>query len=1158
MLRLRLPLIVLLLAPAAARAELPDGHWQLLTHAVPPTLAPGAQVEVEVTLQNRTALTWSEEKQDRLAYHWRNLDGSVLEWDGARTQLPAPLPPGQQVRLLATVRAPTTPGRYYLQFEPVREHRRWWGPASFTHDLLIPVEVVASDAELAWSIDPPPPLPPLAAGEQIAVPLRLRNTGDTTWSPAAGDRLTYHWQDADGRRSEGIRTALPGPVAPNTSVELSARLEAPPTPGTYTLEWEPVREHVRWLGPPTAGERSSTTTIGPARDRIEVEAELPELHARSVSELDVLVTNRGDDWPEDHGLALSYHWRDATGQIVDYDGLRTPLPPLARDEEVIVDARVQGPPTAGPHTLEWAAIRENIGWYETDPPAVLPVDVLPPLLAWELRAADWPWTLPVGREELVHLRIHNTGTATLSPRTADRLSYRWRSPDGIAVGEDGLRSELPGDIPPGTSASVTLRVAGPTQTGPYTLELGLVRENVAWAATPSAGLPISAAVFVTRRSDLAQLLLLAATLALVVQARRRRLGPAALRRLPVLWSWAATLVLGLSFADLAGLPPWRGGLAISVSAASLPALLVLATPGRARPTAAFLLSLLTAALLFADLLYMQLLGSIVPVQALIASHQVGDIGGSIAALSVPAHRWLAVPALAGLLLALAWPRVPRDSSRQTATPRGHDGRDSSPRAATLALALLAPLPFAIAMAAAMAGPLGDRVFSEQHNVGRFGVIGAHAFDVLRTARERLFRSELTPLEHAAIANFFLRRPPPPPDPGFAVAHNANLLLIQAEALQGWVIGAQIDGQPVTPFLNQLRDRALTYHDLADETAQGMTSDAEYAVLNSQLPLGQGAVAFLRADNHFLTLAHVLRDHGYSTLSAHPFKKGFWNRAVLHPRYGFQRSLFSEELGPGPTVGWGLADDAFFRRMLPELAATPRPFFAFLVTLSLHHPYDHFPADLKRLQLGALEGSALGNYLHGVHHLDRSLAELFTNLADAGLADNTVIAIYGDHDSRLPLTPELLRLAGITAWSPAVPLQLDRIAGLVVLPKGPVHGGVSTVGGHIDLAPTLLHYLGIPAPRSFAGAVLLPGQHDPGFAVFADGSAIGEGRAFVTAGRGIPSAGACFEHPSWRPLPLAACKTLTARAQQTLTRSRAVADHDLARSLSLPLATGPSP
>ena len=1129
--------LALLLGPAAARAELPDGHWQLISHAVPGTLAPGAQVEVAVVLRNRTHLTWSEEKQDRLAYHWRNLDGTVLEWDGARTPLPAPLPPGATTELRATVRAPTTPGTYYLQFEPVREHKRWWGPASFTRDLLIPVEIVATDAVLAWSLDPPPPLPPLAASEPLELPLTLHNVGDATWSPAAGDRLSYHWIDGDGRRLEGKRTALPGPVAPGASVDLHARLEAPPTPGRYTLEWEPVREHVRWLGPPQSGSNTLTASVGPARDRIHVDADLPKIHARSVSELDVLVVNRGDDWPEDHGLALSYHWRDPTGRDVDYDGLRTPLPALARDGEVIVRARLQGPPAEGPHLLEWAAVREHTGWYPTDPPTDFPVTVLPPLLAFELRAADWPWTLPVGREELIHLRIRNTGAATLSPRTADRLSYRWRSPDGALLGEEGLRSELPGDLPPGASTSVPLRVAGPSHPGPHILEVGLVREHVSWATAPTVGLPISASILVARRSDLAQLLLLAATLLLIVQARRKRLSPAALRRLPALWSWASTLTLGLSFAELAGLPPWHGGLAVSVSAASLPALLVLAAPGRVRPTLAFLLSLLTAALLFADLLYMQLLGSIVPVQALIASHQVGDIGASIAALATPADRWLALPVLAGLLLAIAWPRVPKDSS---------------PRAATLALALLAPLPLAVAMAAAMAGPLGNRVFSEQHNVGRFGVIGAHAFDALRTARERLFRSELPPTRRAAIAGWFARKPPPPADPNAGLARNANLLLIQAEALQGWVPGARIHDQPITPFLDQLRPKSLVYNHLADETAQGMTSDAEYAVLNSQLPLGQGAVAFLRPNNNFVTLAHALQTAGYSTLSAHPFKKGFWNRATLHPRYGFQRSLFSEELGPGPVVGWGLADDAFFRRILPELAASPRPFFAFLVTLSLHHPYDHFPDGLKHLQLGALEGSALGNYLHGVHHLDRSLAALFTDLEQAGLADDTVVAIYGDHDSRLPASPELLALAGIPAWTPAVPLQLDRIAGLVVLPKRQVHGEVDTVGGHIDLAPTLLHYLGIPAPRSFAGSVLLPGQTEPGFAAFADGSAIGGGRAFAAAGRGIPGVGACFEHPAWRPLPLAECKPLADRAQETLTRSRAVADHDLARSLADPL------
>lgn len=1124
------------LGPALARAELPAGRWQLLAHEVPATLAPGVQVEVPVTLRNRSGELWSEASRDRLAYHWYDAAGRLVERDGLRTSLPAPLASGEAVTLRARVRAPSEPGRYFLQFEPVREHRRWWGGPGLSRDLVIAVDVRARDADLAWSLEHVDPLPPLAAGQRVEVSLRLRNTGAAAWSPELDDHLSYHWIDREGRRSEGLRSDLPGPVAAGEAVELRARLLAPATPGAHTLVWEPVREHLRWYGPPQRGPAGSEVVIGPARDRFLLDIELPAVHADTPAEALVLVTNLGDDWPADHGLALSYHWLDPDGAPREFDGLRTPLPALASGEQTVVTAALHGPPAAGPHLLVWEAVREHVGWYPPEAPAQQPVAVAPPLLAWSLDAAEWPWTLPVGREDTLRVRVRNTGLADLSPETGDRLGYRWRAPDGDRLAEEGLRSELPGPLAPGASVSLDLRVSGPAQPGAYELELGLVREHVAWVRPGPDTRPVRHPVRAIRRSDLVQVGLLLASLALLRAARRRRLTAAALRRAPALWLWAAGLALGLSFTDLAGIPPWPGAVAISASAAALPAALVLLAPARARPLLAALLALLLAALLLADLMYMQLLGSIVPVQALIGAHQVGDIGASIAALAAPAYLWLAAPGLIGLLLAALWPPVPKTRP---------------PRARALALAALAPVPLLLALTVAMTGTLGTRVFSEQHSVARLGVLGAHAFDLLRTARERLLRGRLDPERRAEIDRWFAARPPPATAAHAGLARGANLLQIQAEALQGWVIGARHDGQEITPFLNQLRARALVYTALADESAQGMTSDAEYAALNSQLPLGQGAVAFLRADNHFHTIAHALQDAGYSTLSAHPFKKGFWNRAVLHPRYGFARSLFSEELGPGPVVGWGLSDDAFFQRMLPELAALPRPFFAFLVTLSLHHPYDHFPAALKRLELGALEGSALGNYLHGMHHLDGALARLFAALDELGLADSTAVLIYGDHDSRLPLDAELLALAGVTTWSPALPLQLDRIAGLLVLPGAPLHGEVNAVGGHIDLAPTLLHYLGVAAPRSFIGRPLLPDQADPGFAAFADGSAIGLGHAFAAAGRGVNLGGACFEHPSWRPVPLVHCQPLIDRAQTTLSMSRAVVDHDLARPLATP-------
>jgi uncharacterized membrane protein len=48
--------------------------------------------------------------------------------EGERTHLPAPLAPGESVDLVLHVTAPTEPGRYYLQFEPVREQQALVGP----------------------------------------------------------------------------------------------------------------------------------------------------------------------------------------------------------------------------------------------------------------------------------------------------------------------------------------------------------------------------------------------------------------------------------------------------------------------------------------------------------------------------------------------------------------------------------------------------------------------------------------------------------------------------------------------------------------------------------------------------------------------------------------------------------------------------------------------------------------------------------------------------------------------------------------------------------------------------------------------------------------------------------------------------------------------
>src|SRR5262249_48339279 len=148
------------------------------------------------------------------------------------------------------------------------------------------------------------------------------------------------------------------------------------------------------------------------------------------------------------------------------------------------------------------------------------------------------------------------------------------------------------------------------------------------------------------------------------------------------------------------------------------------------------------------------------------------------------------------------------------------------------------------------------------------------------------------------------------------------------------------------------------------------------------------VAFRFPGHHYVALPRILADRGYATLSAVAFEPGFWNRQVMHPSYGFQKTLFESDFQLTEQIGWGLNDRDFLRQMVPRLEGLAQPFAAWLITLSLHHPFEDFPARHKVLQLGALEGTSFGNYLHTMRFFDDALEDFKQALARDGLLNRS--------------------------------------------------------------------------------------------------------------------------------------------------------------------------
>lgn len=625
-----------------------------------------------------------------------------------------------------------------------------------------------------------------------------------------------------------------------------------------------------------------------------------------------------------------------------------------------------------------------------------------------------------------------------------------------------------------------------------------------------------------------------------------RLGPPKLlgwanRLGPVLWIAAGGFCLVHLVGSSAVQPVAEDKAWMVLSGLAIVALPVALTPSRWRVWCAAGWGIFLALLAWADLLYLRFFGSLVTLEASREAHQLWDLRSLIADLTKAHDAWLLIVPLAAGVMLLGWRR---GSSSSSLAPSGRRlTRLAAYGALVLALGA-AGWPVVREIRAALESREGRSLTHISKRLDS-GFLNAHLIEASRSLRDTVARPPLSAEDRLKIDELHdARAREAQQAESFGVAAGSNLLLIQVEALSSWVLGLEVGGKEVTPFLNSLSQQAVFYPFILDQTREGRTSDAEYLVLNSQHSLPSGAVSYLHRNNRFVALPAILGEAGYTTLSAHAYKRGFWNRAILHPKYGFESSLFERELGFGERLGWGLRDGDFFRRMVPELEALPEPFMAFLITLSMHPPYQVLPPAQKKLNLGQWEGTELGGYLELTHYFDGALREFFDLLEARGLLRNTVVALYGDHTagglSRQEVGAAVAGREDIVGWPAAfqlIPFFLrypDQGR-----PEEKSTGRVETVGGLLDIGPTLQHLLGVERPRSFLGRPLLDGVI--GRAGTWNGRiALGEGLAFVK--------GKCTGFPKMAHRRRVQCRRLRLPLEEERLLSHWVTAYDLAEDL----------
>ncbi|PYZ91625.1 hypothetical protein CR194_18505 [Salipaludibacillus keqinensis] len=331
-----------------------------------------------------------------------------------------------------------------------------------------------------------------------------------------------------------------------------------------------------------------------------------------------------------------------------------------------------------------------------------------------------------------------------------------------------------------------------------------------------------------------------------------------------------------------------------------------------------------------------------------------------------------------------------------------------------------------------------------------------------------------------------------PNPQFTgAAEDMNVVMVSLESVESFVINETVNGEEITPFLNELIEDSFYFENIYDQAGQGKTSDAEFMMSNSLYPLGRGAVFHTHDENIYTPLPRALKETGYHTTSFHANVDTFYNRNVMYPHLGFKDhyELDDYEITDENSVGWGLKDIDFVKQSMEYIREIPEPFYATMLTLTNHFPYELDPED-HYIKPYDSESDIVNRYFPTVRYTDEAMRILFDEMKEAGLYENTMFVLYGDHygiaESHYEDLSDYLGYEVTDDES----VKLDRVPVIIHIPGMEEEAKIfDTVGGHIDVMPTLINLLGLPEENHVMfGRDLLSEERDD-FAVQRDGSLI---------------------------------------------------------------------
>ncbi|MFJ7731469.1 LTA synthase family protein [Lysinibacillus sp. NPDC097231] len=491
--------------------------------------------------------------------------------------------------------------------------------------------------------------------------------------------------------------------------------------------------------------------------------------------------------------------------------------------------------------------------------------------------------------------------------------------------------------------------------------------------------------------------------------------------------------------------------------------------GKKKYTSLVVIYTLMSILLYANVVYYRFFSDFITLPTISQTQNFGDLGGSVLSLLKPYDILFFVDVFVMFFLRFSR-KIPKETN--------HFGYKKA--IAIIVFAIVVSI-INLGLAETSRPQLLTRGFDRNYIVKYLGMYNYTIYDTVETMKASSQRALADSSDITEVINYTKSNYANPNAKYFGTAKGMNVIYLHLESFQNFLIDYKLNGEEVTPFLNALtKDKNTLYFDnFFHQTGQGKTSDAEFMLENSLFGLPQGSAYITKAQNTYQAAPSILKDYGYTSAVFHGNNGSFWNRNAIYKSFGYDKFFDANYYNTGSSndmAEYGVLDKPFFEQSQSLLSSLPQPFYTKLITVGNHYPYK-MSQDLVTIDKANTGDASVDNYFQTARYADEAIEQVFNQLKESGLYDNTMIVLYGDHYGISDNHNAAMEQVIGKEITPYESTNLQRVPLFIHVPG--MQGGTNhTYGGQIDLLPTVLHLLGIDTQKFVQfGSDLLSEEHD---------------------------------------------------------------------------------